>query len=102
VLCRAGATTVAEITAFGKAAILIPYPYAIYDHQRWNAQALADKGAAEMILEGELTGAALAQRVRAYLADQGQIEAMARAARAMGRPKAAARIVDECYALVHA
>ena len=42
VLCRAGATTVAELTAFGKAAILIPYPYAIYDHQRWNAQALAD------------------------------------------------------------
>ena len=102
VLCRAGATTVAEITAFGKAAILIPYPYAIYDHQRWNAQALADKGAAEMILEGELTGAALAQRVRAYLADQGQIEAMARAARAMGRPEAAARIVDECYELAHA
>src|SRR3990170_5498299 len=94
VLCRAGATTVAELTAFGKAAILIPYPYAIYDHQRWNAQALADKGAAEMILQSELTGAVLAQRVRAYLADWGQIEAMARAARAMGRPEAAARIVD--------
>jgi UDP-N-acetylglucosamine--N-acetylmuramyl-(pentapeptide) pyrophosphoryl-undecaprenol N-acetylglucosamine transferase len=101
VLCRAGATTVAELTAFGKAAILIPYPYAIYDHQRWNAQALADKGAAEMILERELTGAVLAQRVRAYLTDQGQIEAMAKAARAMGRPEAAARIVDECYALAH-
>ena len=99
VLCRAGATTVAELTAFGKAAILVPYPYAIYDHQRWNAQALADKGAAEVILDHELNGAALALRLRAYVADQRKIEAMARAARAMGRPEAAARIVDECYAL---
>jgi UDP-N-acetylglucosamine--N-acetylmuramyl-(pentapeptide) pyrophosphoryl-undecaprenol N-acetylglucosamine transferase len=99
VLCRAGATTVAELTAFGKAAILVPYPYAIYDHQRWNAQALADKGAAEMILDHELSGAALVLRLRAYVADQKKIEAMARAARAMGRPEAAARIVDECYAL---
>jgi UDP-N-acetylglucosamine--N-acetylmuramyl-(pentapeptide) pyrophosphoryl-undecaprenol N-acetylglucosamine transferase len=99
VLCRAGATTVAELTAFGKAAILIPYPYAIYDHQRWNAQALADKGAAEMMLDQELNGAALAVRLRAYVADQKKIELMARAALAMGRPEAAARIVDECYAL---
>lgn len=99
VLCRAGATTVAELTAFGKPAILIPYPYAIYDHQRWNAQALADKGAAEMILDQELNGAALALRLRAHLADPKKIESMARAALAMGRPKAAARIVDECYAL---
>jgi len=102
VLCRAGATTVAELTAFGKAAILIPYPYAIYDHQRWNAQALADKGAAEMILDHELNGAALAVRLRAYVADQKKIELMAGAALAMGRPEAAARIVDECYALAQA
>ena len=99
VLCRAGATTVAELTAFGKAAILIPYPYAIYDHQRWNAQALADRGAAEMILDHELNGAELESRLRDYLADRKIIEAMARAALAMGRPEAAARIVDECYAL---
>jgi UDP-N-acetylglucosamine--N-acetylmuramyl-(pentapeptide) pyrophosphoryl-undecaprenol N-acetylglucosamine transferase len=99
VLCRAGATTVAELTAFGKAAILIPYPYAIYDHQRWNAQALADKGAAEVILDQELNGAELALRLRDYLADRKKIEAMARAALAMGRPESAARIVDECYAL---
>jgi UDP-N-acetylglucosamine--N-acetylmuramyl-(pentapeptide) pyrophosphoryl-undecaprenol N-acetylglucosamine transferase len=102
VLCRAGATTVAELTAFGKAAILVPYPYAIYDHQRWNAQALADEGAAEMILDRELSGEALAQRVRIYVADPERIKAMAKAARAMGRPEAAARIVDECYALAHA
>lgn len=102
VLCRAGATTVAELTAFGKAALLIPYPYAIYDHQRWNAQALADQGAAEMILEQELNGAALGLRLRAYLADPKKIESMGRAALSMGRPEAAGRIVDECYELARA
>lgn len=100
VLCRAGATTVAELTAFGKAAILVPYPYAIYDHQRWNAQALRDHGAAEMILDQELNGDLLSGRVRAYVSDRQRIAAMAAAARTMGRPEAAARIVDECYALV--
>jgi UDP-N-acetylglucosamine--N-acetylmuramyl-(pentapeptide) pyrophosphoryl-undecaprenol N-acetylglucosamine transferase len=100
VLCRAGATTVAELTAFGKAAILVPYPYAIDDHQRWNAQALTDCGAAEMILDQELTGQILAARIRRYLADREAIRQMETAARAIGRPDAAARIVDECYALV--
>ena len=100
VLCRAGATTVAELTAFGKAAILVPYPYAIYDHQRWNAQALQDQGAAEMILDQELNGDLLAGRIRAYVSDRQKIALMGAAARTMGRAEAAARIVDECYALV--
>jgi UDP-N-acetylglucosamine--N-acetylmuramyl-(pentapeptide) pyrophosphoryl-undecaprenol N-acetylglucosamine transferase len=102
VLCRAGATTVAELTAFGKAAILVPYPYAIYDHQRGNAQALQERGAADMILDQELSGEILAERIRGYFSDRGRIEKMAAAARSMGRPHAAARIVDECYALAHA
>lgn len=102
VLCRAGATTVAELTVFGKAAILVPFPYAIYDHQRGNAQALQERGAAEMILDRELTGARLAERIRGYFSDRTRLERMARAARALGRPEAAARIVDECYALAHA
>ena len=101
VLCRAGATTVAELTAFGKAAILVPYPYAIYDHQRWNAQTLQERGAAEMILDQDLSGEILAARIRGYLSDRGRVERMASAARALGRPEAAARIVDECYALAH-
>jgi UDP-N-acetylglucosamine--N-acetylmuramyl-(pentapeptide) pyrophosphoryl-undecaprenol N-acetylglucosamine transferase len=99
VLCRAGATTVAELTALGKAAILVPYPYAIYDHQRWNAQALSDRGAAEMILDQELNGAVVAERIRRYFADRAELARMANAARALGRPDAAARIVDECYSL---
>ncbi len=99
VLCRAGATTVAELTAFGKAAILVPYPYAIYDHQRWNAKALADSGAAEMILDQELSGMKLASRIRAYATDRERIQRMGRLARAMGRPEAAERIVDEWYVM---
>lgn len=102
VLCRAGATTVAELTAFGKPAILVPYPYAIYDHQRGNAQALQDQGAAEMILDQELTGPILAEKIRGYLSDRARLARMAAAARAVGRPDAAARIVDECYALARA
>jgi UDP-N-acetylglucosamine--N-acetylmuramyl-(pentapeptide) pyrophosphoryl-undecaprenol N-acetylglucosamine transferase len=101
-LCRSGATTVAELTAFGKAAILVPYPYAIYDHQRGNAQALKDRGAADMILDQELTGEILAERIRDYISDRARIDRMAAAARLMGRPDAAARIVDECCALTQA
>jgi UDP-N-acetylglucosamine--N-acetylmuramyl-(pentapeptide) pyrophosphoryl-undecaprenol N-acetylglucosamine transferase len=99
VVCRAGATTVAELTAFGKAAILVPFPYAIYDHQRANAQALEERGAAEMILDQDLTGEVLAERIRGLIANPSRIGTMAAAARRLGRPEAAARIVEECYAL---
>jgi len=98
-LCRAGATTVAELTAFGKAAILVPFPYAIYDHQRGNAQALQERGAADVILDQELSGGLLAARIRSYFSDRSRIERMAAAARAMGNRDAAERIVEECYAL---
>jgi len=101
VLCRAGATTVAELTAFGKAAILVPYPYATYDHQRGNAAALQERGAAEMILDEQLSGPVLAARIRIFMSDRKRIDAMAAAARALGRPDAAARIVDECYVLAN-
>ena len=100
VVCRSGASTVAELTVFGKAAILVPFPYAIYDHQRGNAQALAAQGAAEMILDQDLSGALLAGRIRGYFSDRARLDKMAAAARALGRPDAAAHIVDECYALV--
>ena len=103
VLCRAGATTVAELTAFGKAAILVPYPYAIYDHQRGNAQALHERGAAEMILDQELNGQILAQK-------DPWLSVRSRSARPNGGGRSDARagptppahIVDECYGLAHA
>ena len=100
VICRSGATTVAELTAFGKPAILVPYPFAIYDHQRGNALALQEQGAAEMILDQELNGQVLAEKIRGYFVDRSRLARMAAAARAAGRPEAAAHIVDECYALV--
>lgn len=100
VLCRAGASTLAELTAFGKAAILVPYPYAAYDHQRWNAQALRERGAAEMILDRELDGERLAGSIRTIYQDRQRLETMGRAAKKLGKPEAAKRIVDECYALV--
>ncbi len=100
VVCRAGAATIAELTVFGKPAILVPYPYAADDHQRLNAEALAMRGAAEMILDRDLDGGKLAARVRAYHQDRGRLAAIGRAARKLGRPDAAGRIVDECYAMV--
>lgn len=100
VVCRAGATTIAELTAFGKPAILIPYPYAAYDHQRLNAQALKEWGAAEMILDRELNGENLASAIRELYGDTERLKKMGEAARKLGKPEAAERIVDECYALV--
>lgn len=100
VICRAGASTVAELTAFGKCAIVVPYPYAVYDHQRWNAEALRERGAAEMMLDQELSGAKLARAIRSLYQDPSRLEAMGHAAMKLGRPEAAKRIVDGCYALL--
>jgi UDP-N-acetylglucosamine--N-acetylmuramyl-(pentapeptide) pyrophosphoryl-undecaprenol N-acetylglucosamine transferase len=93
-LSRSGATTCAELTAAGKAALLVPLARAADDHQRVNAQALADAGAARMLEERELTGASLAAALLELIEAPGGIEAMEDAARALGRPDAAARVAD--------
>ena len=67
IICRAGATTVAEITALGKAAIFIPFPYAADNHQMLNAADLANDGAAEIIVEKELNGQLLSEKIKHYL-----------------------------------
>jgi len=100
VICRAGASTLSEVCAFGKAAILVPYPYAAHDHQRLNAQALCDAEAAEMVLEQELNAEILAGMIRRLYEGDERREAMGRAALRLARPEAAKRIADECYALV--
>ncbi len=100
VVCRAGATTVAEITAMGKAAIFIPFPYAADNHQVLNAEGLQRDGAAEMILEKDLSGPFLAQRIDHYGSRPEAIKQMAASAKAHGKPEAAADIVTDCYALV--
>lgn len=96
VICRAGATTIAELTALGVAAILVPFPFAAGDHQRLNGQALVDAGAAWMILDRELTPGRLADTVRAALADPAALAATRSRARGLGHPDATARVVDEC------
>ncbi len=99
IVCRAGATTLAEITAAGKAAILIPLPTATDDHQRKNAESLVDAGAAELLLQHEATGAALAERVLALAADRARREQIAANARALAKPDAARVIVDRALEL---
>ena len=100
VVCRAGATTLAEITAAGKAAILIPLPTSTDDHQRKNAEALMTNGAADLLLQRDLNGRALADRILALAADRPRRERMAAAARTLARPDAARVIVDRALELV--
>lgn len=100
VICRAGATTVAELTAMGKPALFIPYPHAADQHQRLNAKLLADEGAAEMILEPALSGRLLADRILFYADHPEVLAEMASRSRGLGRPEAAANIVEDCYALL--
>jgi len=99
IVCRAGATTLAEITAAGKAAVLIPLPTATDDHQRKNAEALAVAGAAELLLQRDLTGPVLAERVLALAGDRGRRDRMSAAARTLARPDAARVIVDRALEL---
>jgi UDP-N-acetylglucosamine--N-acetylmuramyl-(pentapeptide) pyrophosphoryl-undecaprenol N-acetylglucosamine transferase len=100
IVCRAGATTLAEITAAGKAAILVPLPTATDDHQRKNAESLAASGAAEVLLQRDMTGAALAERILTLAADRGRRGRIAAAAKALARPDAAKAIVDRALELV--
>ena len=101
IICRAGATTVAEITALGKAAVFIPYPYAADNHQVLNAKDLETAGAAEMILEHGLSGAGLAERISFYTERPDLLRRMEKCARELGKPFAAKTIVDECYTILN-
>jgi UDP-N-acetylglucosamine--N-acetylmuramyl-(pentapeptide) pyrophosphoryl-undecaprenol N-acetylglucosamine transferase len=94
VICRAGATTCAELGAAGKAAIMVPLPTAADDHQRKNAEALERVGAAKMILQAELTGERLANEIGELIASPEKISAMETAAKSIGKPDAAERTVD--------
>jgi len=100
IVSRAGATTLAELTAAAKPAILVPLPTATDDHQRKNAEALAATGAADLLLQSEMTGSVLAQRILALAADRAARARMSLAARAMAKPDAARVIVDRALELV--
>jgi UDP-N-acetylglucosamine--N-acetylmuramyl-(pentapeptide) pyrophosphoryl-undecaprenol N-acetylglucosamine transferase len=100
VICRAGALTIAELTVLGKPSILVPYPYAADDHQRVNAEVLEQNGAARMILDAELTPERVSEEILALIMDRTRLEAMARAAAALGKPQATHAVVQECLACV--
>ncbi|MFN7916037.1 MAG: undecaprenyldiphospho-muramoylpentapeptide beta-N-acetylglucosaminyltransferase [Vicinamibacterales bacterium] len=99
VICRAGATTLAELTAAGKPSVLIPLPTATDDHQRRNAEALAQAGAAEVLLQKDATGTALAQLVASLVRDGARRARMGLAARSLAKPDAARVIVDRALEL---
>jgi len=94
IICRAGATTIAEVTACGKPCLFIPFPHAVDDHQRKNAEALLKKDAALMLLERELTPAAIAAEVAGLLTDDDRLCQLGNNARALARLDAAKQIVD--------
>jgi UDP-N-acetylglucosamine--N-acetylmuramyl-(pentapeptide) pyrophosphoryl-undecaprenol N-acetylglucosamine transferase len=100
IVCRAGATSLAEITAAGKAAILIPYPWAANDHQFKNAEAMAAEGAAAVIPEKELIGSNLFNVIENLLLDEKKIHQMEENSLRLGRIDAAAAIVDSCIQLM--
>jgi UDP-N-acetylglucosamine--N-acetylmuramyl-(pentapeptide) pyrophosphoryl-undecaprenol N-acetylglucosamine transferase len=100
VVARAGAMTIAELTACGKAAILIPLPTAIYDHQMKNARAMEAAGGAVVLPQADLTGVKLAEMIEAALSDPERLEKMQRKSLEMRRIDAGEVIVDECYALM--
>jgi UDP-N-acetylglucosamine--N-acetylmuramyl-(pentapeptide) pyrophosphoryl-undecaprenol N-acetylglucosamine transferase len=97
VVCRGGATTLAELAAVGVGSIIVPLPGAIADEQSANAQSLVDAGAATKIPQAELTPERLAERLAASTRES--LLAMAQAARKIGRPDAARRVADACIAL---
>ncbi len=94
IVCRAGSTTLAEIAAVGRAAILVPLPTATDDHQRRNAEALSSTGAAELLEQRDLTGATLATRILALLDDEPRRAQLSAAVKRFARPDAAKVIVD--------
>lgn len=96
VVCRAGALTIAELTAAGVGAVLVPYPYAVDDHQTRNAHWLVDCGGALLVPQTTLTPSALGRLICELVSDRDRLLTMARAARARARPDADRRVADLC------
>jgi len=100
VICRAGASTLAELSACGKASVLVPYPYAARNHQEVNARKLLDMGACKMMLDKDLSGASLATCIRELYENPEKIISMQRASRSLGKPGSAKRVVELAYELI--
>jgi UDP-N-acetylglucosamine--N-acetylmuramyl-(pentapeptide) pyrophosphoryl-undecaprenol N-acetylglucosamine transferase len=95
VVCRAGATTLAELTAVGRPSVLIPYPFAAAGHQEFNARSLEEAGAAVCLLESELTPRKFKEALTELLSNPSRLREMAKAAKRLGRPDAADSIVTD-------
>jgi UDP-N-acetylglucosamine--N-acetylmuramyl-(pentapeptide) pyrophosphoryl-undecaprenol N-acetylglucosamine transferase len=102
VISRSGASTAAELTCVGRPSLLIPYKFAMNDHQSRNAQALAEAGAAVVLAQDACTPQTLAATIAPLLGDSDRLSAMAAAAQALGIPDAAERLADVAGALVPA
>ena len=100
VVCRAGATTLAELTRLGKASILIPYPYAAADHQTFNAQTLVNAGAAMMIADRDVK-MKLKDVLNSILNDDKKRQQMNEASLALGKPNAGREIAQRILELAH-
>jgi len=96
VICRAGALTISELAAVGVAAVLVPFPAAVDDHQTVNAQFLVREGAAVLIADRDLTADRLAVTLRELCAGRGKLLAMAERARQVARPRAAEELAAVC------
>ena len=96
VVCRAGALTVAELSAAGLPAIFVPYPAAVDDHQTANAQPLADAGAAAIMAERDISDESLASLLQKWLSSREELITRASKARALARPDSLSRISDLC------
>jgi UDP-N-acetylglucosamine--N-acetylmuramyl-(pentapeptide) pyrophosphoryl-undecaprenol N-acetylglucosamine transferase len=100
VICRAGATSIAEITALGLASVLIPYPFAADNHQEVNARLLSGRGAAVMVGQDGLTGQVMAEEIRTLYNDREKLHGIRSASKALGRPGALDTIVDDYLRLL--
>lgn len=98
-LARSGAGTCTELALWQMPSILVPYPHAADNHQWWNAKELVDAGAAEVMLDSELSAEKLAETIGQILSDPKKLEAMASAAGRLAKPEAAKRVVEEIRAL---
>jgi len=100
VVCRAGALTVSELAAAGVGSILVPYPYAVDDHQTANALYLVEAGAAWLLSQTELSPASLGRMLAGLFSDRSRLIAMAQAARGRAEPDAAEKIARACWEVV--
>jgi UDP-N-acetylglucosamine--N-acetylmuramyl-(pentapeptide) pyrophosphoryl-undecaprenol N-acetylglucosamine transferase len=102
VICRAGALTISELCAAGRGAILVPYPFAVDDHQTLNAKAMVNAGAAWLVPQSELTGESLAEILKPLINKPERIVRLANMAREIAKPDAAEAVADECRRLAYA